>query len=174
MSVFQLLSGLREYLDPRLAQFPLAFRQRNSLPPAAEEPDPMRSCRILLGSMPPTANDAQMAAPFILIQPTDGEDTPDGLQTVRVAFRICIVADDYEAAENDLLNLLSFVRLALLEAPGGVIGRFRMLPSGEDGARLPWERPDEQVPPFLQAHIFSQWQTAGGVKQPDLRMIDYE
>lgn len=174
MSVFSLLQSIRDALAPRLAQMPMAVRLRQGLPPDANEPEIMRPCQILLGSMPPTSHEAQSRAPFLVIQPMDGEDSPDGLQTVRVVLRLCVVGDEHEAAENDLLNLLALVRLALLEIPGGVIGKFRMLPDGETGAKLPWERPDEQVPPFLQAHIFSQWQTAGGVKRPDSRMIDYE
>lgn len=174
MSVFQLLESIRDALAPKLAQMPMAVRSRKGLPPDADEPEPMRPCAILLGSMPPTSPEAQSKAPFLVIQPMDGEDTPDGLQTVRVVLRLCIVGDDCEAAENDLLNLLALARLALLELPGGVIGSFRLLPAGESGSRLPWERPDEQVPPFLQAHIFSQWQTAGAAKKPNLKMVDYE
>lgn len=175
MSAFLLLQALRDQLAPRLAAMPLAQRNRQSLPPKPDEPDAMRPCAIYLGSMPPTSNEARMAAPFLVIQALDGEDTPEGLQNIRVALRVCVVADDYEAAENDLLNLISEIRLALLELPGGVIGgSFRLMPGGEDGGRLPWERPDEQVPPFLQAHIISRWQTIGAAKQPRLDMIDYE
>lgn len=174
MSVFQLLESIRDVLTPRLAQMPMAVRNRKGLPPALDEPEPMRPCAILLGSMPPTSPEAQSRAPFLVIQPMDGEDTPEGLQIVRVVLRLCIVGDDCEACENDLMNLLALVRLALLELPGGVVGKFRLLPDGEAGSHLPWERPDEQVPPFLQAHIFSQWQTAGAAKMPRLDMIDYE
>lgn len=175
MNPFLLLKALKNTLAPRLAAMPLALRNRQSLPPKPDEPEPMRPCAVFLGSMPPTSNEAQSAAPFLVIQAMDGEDTPDGLQNIRAALRVCVVADDYESAENDLFNLVSMIRLALLELPGGVVGgSFRLMPGGEDGGRLPWERPDEQVPPFLQAHIISRWQTIGAVKQPRLDMIDYE
>lgn len=47
-------------------------------------------------------------------------------------------------------------------------------PFDETGGKLPWERPDEQVPPFLQAHIFTNWQTPGARKMPAPGMESYE
>lgn len=166
MSAFTLLLALREYLAPKLATFPLAVRERVGIP-SPGLPEDIGPCAIHLGSMPPTANEALSAAPFILLQVMDGE-MEDKMDNLRLAIRLCIVADDYEAAENDLLNLLAEIRLWLMELPGGVLGKYRLLPG------LPWERPDEQVHPFLQAHIFSNWQTRGASKRPNLKMIDYE
>lgn len=182
MSPFILLLGISEYLKPRLELTPLAFRSREPKTPRGtenrrREMDETRPARIFIGSMPPTEQEAASAAPFVVIQAMDGEDD-GGLQTVRVAIRVCVAAgcdrDDCEAAENDLLNLVSQIRLWLLETDTVASGRFRMIPYGENGAKLPWERPDEQVYPFLQAHIFSQWQTAGARRVPTEGMEDYE
>lgn len=190
MSAFLLLQAIRDYLGPRLAAFPLAVHGRDAKgcpikPEVDEEGKPlgeaMRPCRVHIGSMPPTVNEALSAASFIVIQAMEGFDDGDFLQNIKVALRLCIVsgepeAANYEAAENDLLNLLSQVRLWLLEAPGGCIGdgRFRLLPFDESAGKLPWERPDEQVFPFLQAHIFSQWQTLGAHKIPTAGMEEFE
>lgn len=185
MSAFLLLQAIRDYLAPGLATLPLAVHGRDARgyaikPEAGKDGKPlgeaMRPCKVHIGSMPPTTNEALSAAPFILAQVMEGDDDSDGMQNIRVALRLCIVAADYEAAENDLLNLLSQVRLRLLEAPGGCVGngRFRLLPWAENGGKLPWERPDEQVHPFLQAHIFTQWQTMGAVRKPRPDMVDYE
>lgn len=178
MSAFLLLQAMREYLKPRLAQYPMAAYGRDSMgnPKTPEQSqEPMRPCSVHLGSIPPTPAGMASAAPFLVIQALEGEDTPEGMQNIRVALRVCIVADDYEAAENDLLNIVSQIRLWIMETPEGIVGeRFRLLPYGDDASGLPWERPDEQVPPFLQAHIFTQWQTAGAVRRPRPDMVDYE
>lgn len=190
MSAFLLLQAIRDYLTPRLATFPMAVHGRDSkgcpIKPEVDEDgkplgEAMRPCAVHIGSMPPTVNEAISAAPFIVVQALEGYDDGDFLQNIRVALRLCIVsgepgAANYEAAENDLLNLVSQVRLWLMEAPGGCIGdgRYRLLPFDETGGKLPWERPDEQAMPFLQAHIFTQWQTAGARKKPSPGMVDYE
>lgn len=178
MSAFILLEAIRDFLKPRLAKFPLAIYGRDSkgCPIVEEDGESMRPCAVHIGSMPPTVNEALSAAPFILAQILDGSDDADGLQNIRVVLRLCIVAEDYEAAENDLQNLISQVRLWLMEAPGGCIGngRYRLMPYAGNEGKLPWERPDEQAHPFLQAHIFTQWQTLGAFRIPGQGMADYE
>lgn len=184
MNAFQLLKALELYLQPQLAQLPLAVRSRenNAKPaPLVEakngvefEQEEMRPCAIYIGSMPPTTNEALSAAPFMVIQAMDGDDNGDGLQTIRVALRLCVVGSNSESGEADLLTLLSHTRLALMKLPGGSLQQFRLVPFGELTSRLPWERPDEQVHPFLQAHILTQWQTAGANKEWNAGMIDYE
>lgn len=177
MSAFLLLKSLRDYLLPRLAGLPLAIHGRDARGcplPADEGKERMRPCAVHLGSMPPTVNEAVSAAPFIVLQVMDGNDSGERLENIRVALRLCIVAEDTEAAENDLLNLVSQIRLWLMELPGGCLGKFRLLPYGESESRLPWERPDEQVRPFLQAHVFTEWQTHGAVMRPAPGMVDYE
>lgn len=176
MNAFLLLQALRDYLQPRLAELPLAIHGRDAKGcpmPQDDGKESMRPCAVYLGSMPPTSQEAISAAPFIVLQPLEGHDTGDHFENARVAIRLCIVAEDDEAAENDLLNLLSQIRLWLLELPGGALGKFRLLPYGEDNTRLPWERPDEQIRPFLQAHIFTEWQTHGAVMRPATGMDDY-
>lgn len=172
MSAFLLLSAIRDYLSPRLAGFPLGVHRRER--PVDQEQNEQAICKIFLGSMPPTSNDAYSAAPFLVIQAMDGEDLPDGLANFRVSLRLCIVAEECEAAESDLLNLISELRLWLMELPGGVLpgGKFRLDP--EEAGRLPWTRPDEQVHPFLQAFIFTEWQSIGVFKRPSPNMVDYE
>ena len=190
MSAFLLLQAIRDHLAPRLAAFPLAVHGRDAkgcpIKPEVDENgkplgEAMRPARGFIGSMPPTVNEAISAAPFVVIQAMDGYDDGDFMQNVRVALRLCIVsgepeAANYEAAENDLLNLVSQIRLWLMEAPGGCIGngKYRLLPYDETCGKLPWERPDEQALPFLQAHIFTQWQTLGARKKPSPGMADYE
>lgn len=178
MSAFLLLQAIRVYLKPRLAKFPMAIYGRDSkgCPIVSEEGEAMRPCAVHIGSMSPTINEALSAAPFILAQILEGNDDQEGLQNIRVVLRLCIVADDYEAAEKDLQNLISQIRLWLLEAPGGVIGNghYRLMPYTQNEGKLPWERPDDQVHPFLQAHIFTQWQSLGASKIPSPAMEDYE
>lgn len=168
MSVWQLLCGIKAALEPGLAALPLPIHGRNrDGEPFSEDGAeiPPRTCAVYLGSMPPTENDAFSAAPFVVIQPMSGQNTADHLHNVIVAIRVCIVSHDLEEAENDLHNLISRIRLSLLSLPGGVVGKGRWrLVADADG--VPWERPDAQVYPFLQAHIFTNWQTAGVFNVP--------
>lgn len=176
MSAYLLLKAIQGYLEPALTEFPLGVRYRDAMPPEPDAPEPVRPARVLVGSMPPTQQEGVSAAPFIVVQALDGEDTPDGLENIRVALRICIIADDHESAENDLQNLVSQIRLWLMEMPGGILpgGKYRLIPSGGETARLPWTRPDMQEPPFLQAQIYTTWQTRGAGMRPAPNMIDYE
>lgn len=124
--------------------------------------NPIRPARIFIGSMPATAREAVSAAPFVVIQALGGHDI-DGMHQVEIAIRVCVVGGDADdGAEEDLHNLISCIRLRMLAIPGGLLagGRFRHVMSAETGD-MTWERPDEQVPPFLQAHIFSSWQQQG-------------
>ena len=131
----------------------------------------MRPCRVLIGSKPPTQLDALSAAPFALLQIMEGRREEGGLDGVRLAIRVCIVDQEREAAENDLLNLISQIRLWLYALPGGVAGgAFRLEPD----CPLEWTRPDEQVPPFLQAYIFTNWQTRAATHEVSPAMVDYE
>lgn len=175
MNPYDLLKAIKKRLEPDLAALPLAIRSREK--GAAPDPvitakngvrfvaSPQRPAAIYLGAMPPTASEALSAAPFVAIQAMDGEDDGDFLHTIRVALRLCATGFGEEEAEADLFALLSQIRLSLLRLPGGSLGAFRLVPFGETQSRLPWERPDEQVFPFLQAHIFSQWQTAGALME---------
>lgn len=179
MNAWVLLAELKKMLVPHLATLPLPVRgrDRNSQPVADEEGRLLvRPASVYLGSMPPTVNDAFSAAPFVVLQTMGGHDDADGLHNIDVAIRCCIVSDDLEEAENDLHNLVSLIRLYLLALPQGLLGRghFRLSPFMDNGGHAPWERPDEQAHPFLQAHIFTRWQTMGARKVPAPGMADYE
>lgn len=166
MNPWHLLNELKECLQKPLETLPLPvrYRENSSEIPESETGRPLcRPAKVYLGSMPPTAQDAFASAPFVVLQAMGGFDDADGLANIRIAIRVCIVSDDLEEAENDLHNLVSLIRLHILALPQGILGRghFRLSPfSGSDG-KTPWERPDEQALPFLQAHIFTQWQTMG-------------
>ena len=129
--------------------------------PADGVPRPVRPARLFLGCMPPTVPDALARAPFVAVQPLDGEDG-DGLHRVRLALRVCVTAGAFEAAEDaetDLHNLLSLLRRHLLSLPDGLLTpRYRLV--REDGG-LGWTRPDEQFPPFVQAHLITSWEMQG-------------
>lgn len=172
MSAYALLEEIRACLEPALATLPLPVhgRDRQGAPVvpkesgiSAPEGESVRCAAIHLGSMPPTANDAFSAAPFVVIQPLKGFDDDEGHSNIQVVVRLCIVSDDLEEAENDLHNLISLIRRTILSLPGGVVGQgaYRLVPLGGETGKAPWERPDEQVLPFLQAHIFTVWQTQG-------------
>lgn len=162
MNVWLLLTELKRLLEPALQTLPLPVRWREAQGEGAQDAPDARTARVFLGSMPPTAQDAVSAAPFIVLQALNGFDA-DGLHVARVALRLCIVSEDLEEAENDLHNLISLARLRLLSLPDKALqGRFRLI--GENQGELaPWERPDEQVYPFLQAHILTAWQMKGAV-----------
>lgn len=166
MNAWILLQELKKALEEPLQTLPLPVRKRESN--VSEKPE-WKPATIYLGSMPPTVNDAVSAAPFVVLQVMDGYDDADGHANIRVAIRLCIVANDLEEAENHLQNLISLIRLYLLAMPGGRLGKghFRLAPFFGSEGKLAWERPDEQALPFLQAHIFSQWQTAGASQQPE-------
>ena len=171
MSAFPLLTSLRGYLAPLLAELPLATHERAQDARVPEGQIPCKPCKVLIGSMPPTTQDALSAAPFALLQLLEGRRDENGIDQIRLAIRICIVNSEHEAAENDLHNLISQIRLWLCALPGGVIGKtFRLEPDCE----LEWNRPDEQFPPFLQAVIFTNWQTRAAGAEVSPYMVDYE
>jgi len=167
MNAWQLLQELKKHLEPHLATLPLPVRGRNSqgqpVPLATEEAGEavpyLRPASIYLGSMPPTMQDAVSSAPFVVLQAMSGYDE-NGLHNISVAVRLCVVSDDLEGAEADLHALISLVRLRLQDLPDMTLARrFRLVE--EQNGFAPWERPDEQVLPFLQAHILTTWQTKG-------------
>lgn len=124
-------------------------------------PQPLRPARMFLGSMPPTVPDALARAPFVVVQPLDGEDG-DGLHRVRLALRVCVTAglfEDAEDAETDLHNLISLLRRHLLSLPDGLLTPRHRLARGDGD--LAWTRPDEQFPPFVQAHLITSWEMQG-------------
>lgn len=164
----ELMRALRASLHPVLATLPLPVRHREKdgqpvplLDGAQVMPEQMRPAQIFIGSLPPTVSDALGHAPFVVLQPLDGEDG-EGQHRLRLALRVCVAAgtfDNAEAAEADVHNLISLLRLHLLSLPDGLLTpRFRIVRSGSD---LPWTRPDEQFPPFLQAHILTSWEMQG-------------
>lgn len=168
MNAWQLLTALQAYLTEALKDLPLPLNGRDGqgrpLPLNSEDADSselLRPAAVYRGSMPHTTQDAFSAAPFVVLQILGGHDDADGLHQMRVVLRLCIVSHDLEGAEEDLHKLISLVRLRLLAMPDRVLTKkFRLVPE-ESGGLAPWERPDEQVSPFLQAHIFTTWQTKG-------------
>lgn len=167
VNAWQLLRELKSYLEPHLAILPLPVRGRNTqgqpAPLTTEGVDEavpaLRPASVYVGSMPPTVNDALSAAPFVVLQAMGGYDE-NGLHHITVALRLCIVSDDLEGAEQDLHALISLLRLRLQHLPDKVLAQRFRITEGPDGY-APWERPDEQVIPFLQAHIMTLWQTKG-------------
>lgn len=167
-AVMDLMRALRASLTPVLATLPLPVRNRETdmrpvplLDGAHVVPEELRPARIFLGRTPPTANDALGCVPFVVLQPLDGEDG-EGLHRLRLALRVCVAAgtfDEAEDAEADVHNLLSLLRRHLLSLPDGLLTpRFRIVRNDKD---LPWTRPDEQFPPFVQAYIISSWEMQG-------------
>ncbi len=167
VNAWTLKTALKAYLEPHLATLPLPLRGRNSqgrpVPLTAEGVDEavpgLRPAVVHVGSMPPTVQDAVSAAPFVVLQTTDGYDE-EGLHHINLVLRLCIVGDDPEGAEQDLDSLISLLRLRLQDLPDMTLGNRFRLSEGQGGC-CPWVRPDEQVLPFLQAHIFTTWQTKG-------------
>lgn len=180
MNVWQLMVSLRKHLEVVLKTLPLPIRGRDQdgYPIEPEETgevqegaqqdqvkELVRTARVYVGSMPLTEDDAFSSAPFVVLQPLGGHETEDGRYQVAIVFRLCIVCDDLEGGENDLQNLISLVRRSILSLQDKVIRnqKFRLAqqPGGE--GLVPWERPDGQQYPFLQAHIYTTWETQGAV-----------
>ncbi len=161
VNTFGLLTALRTALQPELATLPLPVMGRQSSGKAVDvDGETLRPAALHLGAMPPTMQDALGSVPFVVIQPFGGFDR-EGTHHIRVALRVCIVGADSEWAENDLHNLLSLLRRALIEKGCPALeNRFRLIPESNDQL-APWERPDEQAYPFLQAYILTTWQTKG-------------
>lgn len=154
MNVFSLMRGLRQHLENEFVNLPLVSRLRDSAESHLRKP------AVYIGQLPAKSAQAAYEAPFVLLQPMNGADTIDGWAEVELALRFVIFNDETEGAENDLHNFVAFCRHALM--------RFRQLPLDEkfvlqekEGMFLPWTRPDDQAPPFLEAYVISNWKFQG-------------
>jgi hypothetical protein len=157
MNVFFLLLALRDILTPEMPTLPLPVRGRG------KKPGVLRPPQVFVGGLPHgTAKDLE-EVPFVVIQALQGyELMGEGLHRTHVVFRVAVQDEEPEAAENHLHNLLSLVRRAVMRAQeGGVVnGRYIMQP--DDKGRLWfWDRPDEQLPPFVQAYALTTWAMKG-------------
>lgn len=104
--IFDLAWHIRKFLETVLAETRL-LESRTGQPVAP---------RIFLGDTPPK-NQAEDDFPFVIVRPIEGVDAEEG-STVTVAL-VCGVytAEGFEGGVNDLLNLVSRIRLALLKEP---------------------------------------------------------
>lgn len=102
MTVFPLMCALKRGLVQELSDFLLPDADRNgsvsypSLPPA-----------VYIGSLPSKTDENQV--PFVLIQDLGGSLLSDKVQSVKIAFRCAVQAEDIEDACEDLHNLMSRV-----------------------------------------------------------------
>ena len=152
MNVFLLMQALRDALAKALATLPLESRQGQK--------NVWRSPRIYLGQLPPRQANAPFEAPFVLIQALGGHEDEEGFARAEIALRVCVWNDETEANENDLHNLLATIRHALMGYRNTALNGRYILDKDSSGW-LPWTRPDEQAPGFVEAYILSQWKMQG-------------
>lgn len=191
MNIFSFMQNLQKYLEEELKVLPLKYQERNeAMPVPAKETDfsqenkenkkqeiqvelpkpypnelqqdfsKIRSAKIIIGSMPETMSKATSTAPFVLIQVMGGH-FHNGEHYFTVMLRVCIYAEENLDAEADLHNLISLVVRSLYKLPNNILSkRYRLINKSEQES-IAWERPDEQISPFRQAHIHTEWNMKG-------------
>lgn len=156
MTVFPLMCALKRGLVQELSDFLLPDADRNgsvsypSLPPA-----------VYIGSLPSKTDENQV--PFVLIQDLGGSLLSDKVQSVKIAFRCAVQAEDIEDACEDLHNLMS--RVASYCAGTQTVpleGRYR-LGSWEGDRLIDWGRPDGQAQPYQEGVILTRWELPAGI-----------
>lgn len=156
MTVFPLMCALKRGLVQELSDFLLPDADRNgsvsypSLPPA-----------VYIGSLPSKTDENQV--PFVLIQDLGGSLLADKVQSVKIAFRCAVQAEDIEDACEDLHNLMS--RVASYCAGTQTVpleGRYR-LGFWEGDRLIDWGRPDGQAQPYQEGVILTRWELPAGI-----------
>lgn len=154
MNVFGLMLALKAHLDNEFINLPLASRMRDA------SADIHRPPKIYIGQLPAKSGQLAYEAPFLLVQAMNGSDSTDGWAEAEIALRFVVYNDDTEGAENDLHNFVAFCRHSLLAFRQVALNE-RFVLAEKEGAYLPWTRPDEQAPPFLEAYVISNWKFQG-------------
>ena len=156
MTVFPLMCALKRGLVQELSDFLLPDADRNgsvsypSLPPA-----------VYICSLPSKTDENQV--PFVLIQDLGGSLLSDKVQSVKIAFRCAVQAEDIEDACEDLHNLMS--RVASYCAGTQTVpleGRYR-LGFWEGDRLIDWGRPDGQAQPYQEGVILTRWELPAGI-----------
>ena len=152
MTVFPLMCALKRGLVQELSDFLLPDADRNgsvsypSLPTA-----------VYIGSLPSKTDENQV--PFVLIQDLGGSLLSDKVQSVKIAFRCAVQAEDIEDACEDLHNLMS--RVASYCAGTQTVP---LEGSFWEGDRLiDWGRPDGQAQPYQEGVILTRWELPAGI-----------
>lgn len=153
MSVFPFLLALRREMENFLSALPLEENRKN-----ADDLAVLSPARVYIGQLPPRSR-ADTGA-FVLLQPLSGGQDENGCQIVELAIRVCVFNSGLEGAENDLFNLLELIRRELSSFRKRALADRYVLTEGDRGL-LPWTRPDDQAPPFLEAFIISNWKLWG-------------
>ena len=126
---FLLLDAMRDYLTEALAGlllFDLASRDR---------PERRRPPRVLIGELPPRNKDEEEGGyPFVLLRGLSGEDLQDAA-TCEVSI-VCAVAaaERGEALEQEIQNLVAWVRRALLQTRT-ISGKGMLVPDHQEIGR---------------------------------------
>lgn len=153
IGTYGLLLQLRDILASSLEDVKVA-----DTPATAADKPAVTRVKVHIGALPVRSGAADgPRPPFVLLQAMNGRDT-DQLHEVTVLLRLALYGGtDPEESEAELHAVLSAMRLALLQLPGNATpdGAFRM----DTTNGLPWERPDAQGSPFVEAYITTIWQT---------------
>lgn len=156
LHISALLTAGDEYLADGNAVFvedeepSLPVHGHPSLPPA-----------VYIGSLPSKTDENQV--PFVLIQDLGGSLLSDKVQSVKIAFRCAVKAEDIEDACEDLHNLMS--RVASYCAGTQTVpleGRYR-LGFWEGDRLIDWGRPDGQAQPYQEGVILTRWELPAGI-----------
>lgn len=156
MNTFLLMTALRDALITELATLPLPTRTREIRP----EQEQLRPAKLHVGSLPPKTVEG-FDAPEILIQAMNGHESDDGFAHMEVALRFVVWNEEIEGAENDLHNLIGLVRRKVMSCRQFPLAGKFVLTADSQGKFAPWARPDEQAPPFAEAHIITNWNMQG-------------
>ena len=155
MSVFRLQQAIKAALAAPLAALPLVTPGRGGK-------DGLRTPQVHIGSLPPKGDGPDQEFPFVLIVAKSGYEF-QGSHPTEVVIRCGVYNREGggEGAEEDLHNLVSTVRHALLPASHAPLdNRFELQAAGQE-RWLPWEKPEQQPQPYLEAWIISNWRMPG-------------
>lgn len=160
MNAFLLMMAVKTHLEAALRDMVMEAPPRHGRSPQEGQGSAARAPVVHVGALPPKTAECWQDAPFVVVQAMNGSGT-DGTHVVDIALRVAVYGKDSEAAENFLHNLIARVRAALAPCTQQALHDSYVLVSSDKEEMLPWVRPDEQAPPYLEGYIMSRWQMMG-------------
>ena len=170
MNLWSLMESLAAHLRNEFMSFPLParFRRNSPVPLTTDGADtvPLRIPSIYIGPLDYGLAEMAEKVPFVLIQAIRGYEG-EGLHHVELALRLAVAGEELDGAfnlvgaEQDLANLVSLTRRAVIGLKAAPLEGRYLLMADSQGRIAPWTRPSEQLDPFREAYIITAFAMKG-------------